>query len=163
MFIKLLFSLLTCLLFRVEGKISTLEECLVKFDKVEERLQTLESETKVTKRLSMLPDGEGSKVAFYTQLSKDANRVGDHQTIVFDTVTTNVGNGYNPVDGIFTAPVDGIYVFFWLNTNRDRSYMNTELVRDAVVVGKSMSDAMDHDDYAAASNSAVLQLKTGIQ
>jgi hypothetical protein len=39
--------------------------------------------------------------------------------------------------------------------------MNTELVRNAVVVEKSMSDAMDHLDYAAASNSAVLQLKTG--
>ena len=39
--------------------------------------------------------------------------------------------------------------------------MNTELVRSTTVVGKSMSDAMDHADYAAASNSAVLQLKAG--
>jgi hypothetical protein len=68
---------------------------------------------------------------------------------------------YNPVDGMFTAPLQGTYVFFWLNTNKDHSYMNTELVKNSTVVGKSMSDAADHADYAAASNSAVLQLKAG--
>ena len=58
---------------------------------------------------------------------------GDHQTIQFDKVVTNVGNMYNPIDGIFRAPVDGTYVFCWTNTNRDHSYMNTELIQNGKV------------------------------
>lgn len=34
-----------------------------------------------------------------------------HHTIVYDTVVINRGNGYNIGDGIFTAPVTGVYAF----------------------------------------------------
>ncbi|XP_060588620.1 complement C1q-like protein 4 [Ruditapes philippinarum] len=157
--LKLLIFLACFLQFQVEGTNITLDECLARFEKIEERLQKLESVKKDSKRF-LLDDGVNT-VAFYTQLSKDVGNIGNHQTIIFDIVTTNVGHGYNPVDGIFTAPLQGTYVFFWLNTNKDHSYMNTELVKNSTVVGKSMSDAADHADYAAASNSAVLQLKAG--
>lgn len=33
-------------------------------------------------------------------------------TLVFPEVITNVGNGYNETDGLFTAPLQGEYVFF---------------------------------------------------
>ena len=31
--------------------------------------------------------------------------------MVFEKAVTNIGNGYNPDDGVFTAPYDGIYQF----------------------------------------------------
>lgn len=34
-----------------------------------------------------------------------------HQNLVFDSVVTNVGNGYNANTGIFVTPVSGVYVF----------------------------------------------------
>ncbi|XP_045171854.2 complement C1q tumor necrosis factor-related protein 3-like [Mercenaria mercenaria] len=165
MLCRLLIVFTCCFMVLARGGNLTLDECLSRIgelDEIKERLQKLESISSVSRRLLLPPGGSvHSKVAFYSQLSKDVDHIGNHQTIVFDTVTTNIGGGYNPNDGIFTAPVTGTYVFFWLNTNRDHSYMNTELVRNSVVVGKSMSDAMDHIDYAASSNTAVLQLNEG--
>lgn len=32
-------------------------------------------------------------------------------TILFNNITFNVGNGYNPATGLFTAPITGIYHF----------------------------------------------------
>ncbi|XP_053375720.1 C1q-related factor-like [Mercenaria mercenaria] len=157
-----LFTFFSIFLVSCKCKNLTIEECLTKIEKLDERLQNLESISSDSRSM-LLPSGGSvhSKVAFYTQLSKDVDHLGNHQTIVFDTVTTNIGGGYNPADGIFTAPVTGTYVFFWLNTNRDRSSMDTELVKNAVVVGKSFSDAYQHLDYAASSNTAVLQTTRG--
>lgn len=51
-------------------------------------------------------------VAFSAGLSKIISQPGINQSIVFDRVETNLGNGYNSHHGIFVAPVSGTYVFF---------------------------------------------------
>lgn len=60
------------------------------------------------------PPVEEGIVAFYAQMSKDESNPSVHHTLIFDKVRTNVGNGYNGVTGIFTAPREGIYVFNWV-------------------------------------------------
>lgn len=53
-----------------------------------------------------------SAVAFYGYLSRSSARnLSPHHTIVYDTVVINKGNGYNIGDGIFIAPVTGVYAF----------------------------------------------------
>jgi hypothetical protein len=54
-------------------------------------------------------------VAFTAMFShdnvSDGIQLSPHQTLIFDKVITNAGNGYNPLTGIFTAPVAGHYAF----------------------------------------------------
>lgn len=53
-------------------------------------------------------------------------------TLVFPVVITNLGNGYNPNDEVFTAPTAGVYVFF-VNV---QSYNSLSLYVDIVVNGE---------------------------
>nr|KAG5689367.1 hypothetical protein BaRGS_019741 [Batillaria attramentaria] len=54
-------------------------------------------------------------VAFTVRFKNDdgANGIhlGQRSTLKFDYVIINLGNGYNPLTGAFTAPVAGLYVF----------------------------------------------------
>ncbi|WAR31577.1 C1QL4-like protein [Mya arenaria] len=49
-------------------------------------------------------------VSFFAKVSS-AFTSSSRQTLVFDSVITDVGGGYKPETGVFTAPADGFYVF----------------------------------------------------
>ncbi|XP_046376652.1 uncharacterized protein LOC124149235 isoform X2 [Haliotis rufescens] len=49
-------------------------------------------------------------VYFASRLGRDT-RFGVGSAVVFDRVAANIGNGYNPTSGIFTAPFSGYYEF----------------------------------------------------
>lgn len=80
-----------------DGKPVSAENGVQKSSKMSDRIRSIANE---------------AAVAFTAGLSKTAQHVGAHQNVVFDHVETNIGNGYNPHHGVFTAPVSGLYVFF---------------------------------------------------
>nr|KAG5712443.1 hypothetical protein BaRGS_011417 [Batillaria attramentaria] len=74
-----------------------------------------------TVRLSRLPNNK--QVAFHAHFSGNWDtpiNVGTHATLKFDAVVTNVGKGYNPDTGAFTAPYNGTYLFLLTAVSKDR-------------------------------------------
>ena len=83
-------------------------------------------------------------------------------TLVFPKVISNVGSGYNPSDGVFTAPRAGVYVFF-VNV---QSFDNLSIYVDIVLNGSTKVRTMafsynGHGFEEAGPNLAVLSLQTG--
>merc|ERR1712168_184139 len=90
-------------------------------------LSTVDSKlSEVKKDVDQLEQGSGGvvsvpKVAFSAAMLKVSNlRGGKHGAhMVYNSVQTNVGDGYNPKTGVFTAPVTGVYFFRFTASNRN--------------------------------------------
>lgn len=79
--------------------------------------------------------------------------------LVYPHVVTNIGNGYNPSTGKFTASKDGTYVFF-ITVN---AYSSNDIYLDIVYNGSSKVRTMSHSSagYQTGTNMAVLPLYKG--
>ncbi|XP_060598045.1 heavy metal-binding protein HIP-like [Ruditapes philippinarum] len=87
-------------------------QCLSKFDydyKVMQKLFYLEKQIDELKKQKTSTGV--THVAFMAELSKDIVDPPADSRVVFDTVHTNVGDGYLAGPGVFIAPVDGAYCF----------------------------------------------------
>jgi hypothetical protein len=49
-------------------------------------------------------------VAFTAKLTHNMYPIGPHETVIFDNVTTNMGNAYHAHGGLFLPQVGGVYV-----------------------------------------------------
>ena len=62
-------------------------------------------------------------MADFTALSGRQNNIRDNEVILFKTMVTKVGNGYDPHTGIFTAEKTGIYLFYANIRTQDGNYV----------------------------------------
>ncbi|XP_056092498.1 uncharacterized protein LOC130071662 [Rhinichthys klamathensis goyatoka] len=85
-------------------------------------------------------------------------------TLTYRKVFTNIGNSYNPITGIFTAPLKGAYMF------RISVHGNGETAANAAIFKNGEHVVIAHDEQAPAqgkknlknsSNGAVLILEAG--
>nr|XP_022291261.1 multimerin-2-like [Crassostrea virginica] len=83
-------------------------------------------------------------------------------TLVFPVVITNLGNGYNPSDGVFTAPTAGVYVFFVNVQSYDTKSIYVDIVLNGATKVRTMAYSYaGHGYHEAGPNLAVLSLQTG--
>ncbi|XP_045194302.2 complement C1q-like protein 4 [Mercenaria mercenaria] len=59
-----------------------------------------------------------SRVAFTAYLDHHMTHLGDNQAIVYNKILLNAGEAYNIHNGMFTAPISGVYIFSWSCTAR---------------------------------------------
>ena len=85
---------------------------------------------------------------------------GNLNTLVFDAIFTNEGNGYNHHMGVFIAPKSALYVFTWTIRANGGAYFNTQLLVNVLVYGSMYTI----DLYYSNSNSAtaVVRVAAGI-
>lgn len=83
----------------------------------------------------MVLEGSNSPIAFYAYLRGNLplKTLQTHQTIVYDQVDLNLGNGYNKANGKFTAPTNGTYVFHVSTGAIDQSHASVELVVNGII------------------------------
>ncbi|KAH3710151.1 C1q-related factor-like [Dreissena polymorpha] len=130
------------------------QDLLQKIDELTERLAALEN----NKRAIV----EGP-VAFTATLVNTIEHVGDHQHIVFDRVITNIGDGYSPVSGHFTAPVRGAYALSVVLTNTPGHAASVVLIRNGQSLGQVLADDESNVAYTTSTLAITAQLEAGDQ
>ncbi|XP_071155598.1 uncharacterized protein [Mytilus edulis] len=103
----------------------------------------------------------GNIVAFYGYMSHGESQPGKHQILDFDVVKTNVGLAYNKYSGMFTAPVNGVYVFTWTVSTGMHSYVYSQLVINSDPFGAIQTDSDEVSDYHTSTGSVVAELNYG--
>lgn len=105
--------------------------------------------------------GISKKVAFSTTFIQGFTSR-DRQTLVFPHILSNVGGGYNNQDGVFTAPVDGVYVFFCKITQESNSHdLYFEITLNGSAKTRNIVYGRSDKTHRTASNLSVLQLIRG--
>lgn len=85
-----------------------------------------------------------------------------HHTLIFDVVKTNVGNGYNKLSGIFTAPVSGLYVIACsIAMHGPAEYASYVIIKNAEIVGTFFVDAGYVREYRSSAMTVIVSLQVG--
>jgi hypothetical protein len=81
--------------------------------------------------------------------------------LVFPHVITNEGRGYNPSDGVFTAPVGGLYVFYSSLQSYSTDSYTCDVVLNGSIKVRLYTWPNTYRLSMSASNMAVLRLQKG--
>lgn len=103
---------------------------------------------------------ESSEIVAFTAKVTQWMTSQNGQTFVFPYIITNVGGGYNGNTGVFTAPRDGVYVFFCKISASINDY---DMLFDFTLNGSTKTQNLVYgrsaNPYRTSSNSIVLQLR----
>lgn len=103
----------------------------------------------------------GGGIAFSVYLDHDET-LASHQTVKFNQVLLNEGNGYSPQTGIFECQEGGVYMFTFAIGQRDANhYMWAELMLNGKNVIDAVVDTYHQYQDLQGGNTAILRLSPG--
>ncbi|CAL8373763.1 unnamed protein product [Boreogadus saida] len=115
-------------------------------------------------QLKALQESRSAAVGFTAALGHSLGPVPIDIKVKYQEIISNMGKGYNPATGIFTAPVSGMYYFSYTMYNdvapTPKAFMSLMKNGQRIV---STWDTKGDDSNDSATNAAVLQLKAGDQ
>ncbi|XP_061195984.1 cerebellin-3-like [Saccostrea echinata] len=83
-------------------------------------------------------------------------------TLVYNKVFNNVGGGYNPTNGIFTAPVEGEYVFYVSIQSYNANNIYVDIVLNGTSKVRAMANSYNTNDrWETGTNLVTLRLQDG--
>lgn len=93
----------------------------------------------------------GTEVGFSAKLSQELRDLPTFSVIKYDYVIFNAGNGYDKSTGIFTVPVEGMYMFSFFVESLGTKAAEIQLLVDGMIRFPAISDpaAQGNDDTGA--------------
>ena len=85
---------------------------------------------------------------------------GSGQTVVYDGILINEGNGYDDRTGVFTCLVAGTYMFVVDSLSRSRSWLHLKLNK-TTVASLYRDNQFSKNPWLQISRTVVLKLKVG--
>ena len=101
------------------------------------------------------------RMAFTAALGHSLGPVSIDLTVKYPLIISNIGNGYNPATGIFTARVSGMYYFsYTMYSGSPTTNSVVGLMKNGQMIVTTW-DTAGGDINDSATNAAVLQLEAG--
>nr|XP_022296813.1 complement C1q-like protein 3 [Crassostrea virginica] len=99
-------------------------------------------------------------VGFSVNVKAKELKLGAGQTVIYDEVLTNEGNGYDDRTGVFTCPLAGTYIFVIDALSPPATWLNLYLNK-TMVASLHVSAGHKSNTYLQISRTVVLTLKKG--
>lgn len=102
--------------------------------------------------------GASDMVAFCAYMSTTEHSPSLHHTFVFDDVRTNIGSAYDRISGIFSAPLDGVYVLTWTMISDYHAYVYSQIVVNTEVFTGLITNSDEVGDRHSSTGVIVVHL-----
>ncbi|KAK3589828.1 hypothetical protein CHS0354_015839 [Potamilus streckersoni] len=148
------------LLTRNEELLKTQKELISTQWELQSRMKEIEVTTELLKEKERMRRSTMTSVGFTARLSNTiTTNLNSHQTLIFDNVYLNIGNGYDRATGVFHAPVAGMYVILvTISSVGGSKGEDTEVVHNGVPVCRVTPP---HLNWGGSPCNAVVHLRVG--
>ncbi|XP_063416194.1 cerebellin-1-like [Mytilus trossulus] len=99
------------------------------------------------------------KVAFMVKNSVALQNIPSKSAIVYNTVLTNLGNGYDSSNGIFTAPSNGVYSFSWTVLCYRGKNFYTYISLNEDIIARNFASANKVAEHTSGSQKIIISMK----